>query len=71
MGKRLLVIIVTFNEEGKMGEVMKKIHVKISCISRTQALVTHNTSTDKTSIIKIRNLRLKIYSILSAVDIIL
>jgi glycosyltransferase involved in cell wall biosynthesis len=49
MKKKLLIIIPAFNEEEKIGEVIKKIPGKIKDITKIQTLVIDDGSTDKTA----------------------
>ncbi len=47
--KKLLIIIPAFNEEDKIGEVIKKIPVNIDGIDLIKILVINDGSTDRTS----------------------
>jgi glycosyltransferase involved in cell wall biosynthesis len=47
--KRLLIIIPAFNEEDKIGEVLKKIPASIDGVGEIEKLVINDGSTDKTA----------------------
>jgi glycosyltransferase involved in cell wall biosynthesis len=47
--KRLLIIIPAFNEEDKIGEVIKKIPGSIKGVDKTEVLVINDGSTDRTA----------------------